>query len=276
MDEQIIFIYCLSDEIMQSLHVADNHQCRMTSAEIMTFVLVSALHYQCNYKKTRLVMMAHRYFSKILSESRLVRRIHQIPSEVWMLAFTICKGMISSQTSNEFIVDSFPVPVCRNNKIFRCKLLRGKEYHGYNASKKSFFYGIKVHMIVDLNGVPMEFLFTAGSETDIRAFKRFECDLPPNSKLYADKAYNDYEYEDLMGDVLGVSLVPKRKCNSKRTNNRFDDYFLSIHRNKVETTFSSIICLMPRSIRAVTARGFFLKVFFFILGYSVKRLFPIG
>jgi hypothetical protein len=272
MDEQAIFIFCLCDEIVKELHIHDDSQCHMTSSEIMTFVLISALHYQCNYKKTRLVLSAHRYFSKMLSESRLNRKIHLIPCEAWMTAFTICKALITSGSSKEFIVDSFPVPVCQNNKIFRCKLLKGKEYHGYNASKKWYFYGIKVHMIIDTKGLPIEFIFTPGSETDIRAFKRFECDLPVDSRIYADKAYNDYMYEDLMNEILDVRLIPKRKTNMKRANNVYDDYLLSAKRNRIETTFSSIVSLMPRSIHAVTTKGFYLKVFFFIFGYTVKQL----
>jgi hypothetical protein len=146
MDLQAIFIYCLSEEIIFSINFKDDSQCKMSSAEIITFVIISALYYQCNYRKTRLVMLSHRYFSKILSHSQLVRRIHQIPDHVWLLAFHICKEILGTKNHQEFIVDSFPVPCCQNNKIFRCRLFRGKEYRGYTASKKSYFFGIKTQL----------------------------------------------------------------------------------------------------------------------------------
>jgi hypothetical protein len=82
MDLQAIFIYCLSDEILSNLNFKDDPQCKMTSAEVVTFVIISALHYQCNYRKTRLVALSHKYFPKILSHSQLVRRIHQIPEHI--------------------------------------------------------------------------------------------------------------------------------------------------------------------------------------------------
>ena len=179
---QTIFIYCLCDEVVQSLAIKDDAQCKMTTAEVMTFVLLSSIHYKCNYQTTRHVIIANRFFSKMLSYSRLIRRIHAIPEKAWIIAFQVCQQSLTRKNNNFYIVDSFPVPVCQNNKIFRCKLLQGKSYHGYTASKKSYFWEIKVHMIVDLQGVPIEFLFTPGSESDIRAFRRFNLNLPPSSK----------------------------------------------------------------------------------------------
>ena len=41
-------------------------------------------------------------------------------------------------------------------------------------------------------------------------------------------------------------------------------------RNRVETVFSCITRLMPRTIRARTESGFCLKIFSFILGYIIN------
>jgi Transposase DDE domain len=114
-------------------------------------------------------------------------------------------------------------------------------------------------MIINLQGIPVEFVFTPGSEADVQGFKRFECDFMNESKIYADKAYTDYIQEDLLQEACGIQMVPKRKKNSKRKNSPFNDFFLSLNRNKIETTFSAIVNLMPRCIRAVTAKGFCLK-----------------
>ena len=189
------------------------------------------------------------------------------------MIFQICKETLKVKNGQEFIVDSFPVPCCQNNKIFRCKILKGKEYRGYTASKKTYFFGIKVHMITTVQGIPVEFVFTPGSESDVRGLRRFECDLREGSILYADKAYTDYIQEDLLQDACQITLLPKRKKNSTRQNSAHEDFFLSLKRNRIETTFSSITHLMPRCIQATTSRGFFLKVLFFILGYTVKRVF---
>ncbi|RKZ92795.1 MAG: hypothetical protein DRR19_03185 [Candidatus Parabeggiatoa sp. nov. 1] len=46
-------------------------------------------------------------------------------------------------------MDSFPVPVCDNIRIKRCKIYQDDEYRGYVLSQTSFFYGIRVHMVVN-------------------------------------------------------------------------------------------------------------------------------
>ena len=47
-------------------------------------------------------------------------------------------------------------------------------------------------MIVDVHGVPIEFVITPGSVANIRSLSIFTIDLPDHSVLYADKTYTHY------------------------------------------------------------------------------------
>ena len=38
-------------------------------------------------------------------------------------------------------------------RISRCKLLKGKQWRGYNASKWEYFFGVKVDLIVTKGGI---------------------------------------------------------------------------------------------------------------------------
>ena len=107
----------------------------------------------------------------------MIRRIHQIHENTWMIIFSICRNFIHDESSKDYIVDSFPVAVCQNYKRFRCKLFPGKKFHGYTAFKKPYFFGIKVHMIVSSKAIPIEFVFSLGSEADIRGLHRLEIGL---------------------------------------------------------------------------------------------------
>jgi hypothetical protein len=84
------------------------------------------------------------------------------------MVFTALQVFLRDENKDVFIVDGFPVPAYQNHKSFRAKIFNTKGYHGYTASKKQYFFGIKVHMIVDVDGVPIEFLFTPASD-EIRA-----------------------------------------------------------------------------------------------------------
>jgi hypothetical protein len=91
------------------------------------------------------------------------------------MVFHVFKMYLHKNKSECFIVDSFPVSAYENHKSYRDKIFRGKEFYGYSSSKKQFFFGIKVHMIVDEFGVPIEFCFTSGKTSDIAGLKLLPC-----------------------------------------------------------------------------------------------------
>jgi hypothetical protein len=71
-------------------------------------------------------------------------------------------------------------------------------YRGYIARKNRYFYGRKVHLMVTTDGQPVECFLTPGAYSDVRALKTFAFDVPEGSQMYADKAYNDDEREDVL------------------------------------------------------------------------------
>jgi len=193
MDTKMIFLFCICDEFLKAIGHKDDEQCQMFTAEVMTFAIASALFFQGNYKRARYILLNQNYFTKILSLSRLNRRLLRIQPDLWQQILLLCRYVFSDSNCKEYIIDSFPVPVCQNCRILRCKLFPLKNFHGYCASKKMYFLGIKVHMIISKDGFPVECIFTPGSESDAKALRRFEIDLEQSSYLYGDKAYNDYE-----------------------------------------------------------------------------------
>jgi hypothetical protein len=90
-----------------------------------------------------------------------------------------------------------------------------KSLRGYIASKRRYFYGLRVHLVVSGAGQPVEFSLAAGSHSDVKVFKELELDLLEGSMIFADKAYTDYEYEELLKEV-GLQQKAQRKKNSKR------------------------------------------------------------
>lgn len=274
--DQSIVTYCICDEVTRALNINDDAQCRMTTSEIMAFAIMAATLFGGDYKRARLITLHHKYFNNMLSHSRLVRRIHMVPDCAWMLVFSALKIYLRNPKNKRFIVDSFPVKAYENHKSFRARIFSDKKYHGYNATKKSYFFGIKVHMIVDIDGVPIEFSFTPGSTSDLRALKSLSIDLPPGAMLLADRAYNDYRFERELHEVEEVKLLAKRKRASRKPHSDEEAHEIRTYRNRIETVFSSITSRMPRYIRARTEEGFYLKMMFYILAYMVNLFFPLS
>ena len=116
---------------------------------------------------------------------------------------------------SEYVIDSLPVPACDNIRIQRCTLLQGEEHRGYIASKRRYFFGLKVHLLITGSGWPVEFVLTPGATADVQALKLLELDLPPGSLLHGDRAYTDYQEEDLLQEAAGVTLQAQRALSKK-------------------------------------------------------------
>src|ERR1700722_4277697 len=123
MEDTIITMYCLCDDFLIAFGHTDDPQSQMSTSEIMTVALVAAAYYHGNIECARLYLKNHGYFSRVLSKSRLNRRLLSIPEEIWRGLFSILAGIFHSMNpTNEYIVDSMPVPVCDNIRIRRCRI----------------------------------------------------------------------------------------------------------------------------------------------------------
>ena len=267
MDTQIVAIYCFCDDVLKGLQHHEDKQRRMSDAEIMTTSIVSSLFFGGNMEKSCVFMQEHGYIPTMLEKSRFNRRQHMI-ADLFLVVFDLL-GDVWKQLNEEsvYVIDSFPVSACDNYRIPRCHLYQGEKWRGYQASKRRYFYGLKIHLMVTEHGQPVEFFLTPGSWSDTRALKMYNFDLPEGSLLTGDKAYTDYAFEDLLEEVQ-IDLQPLRKKNSKRPISAWVTYLLACYRKVIETTGSMIERLLPKHIHAVTARGFELKVAIFVLATS--------
>jgi len=207
----------------------------------------------------------------MLSKSRFNRRLHRLSGWVETLLQVLGEIWTQLNTDSVYLIDSFPIPVCDNIRISRAKPYQDEAYRGYIASKRRYFYGLKLHLLVTATGQPVECFLTPGAFGDVDALDHFYFDVPSGSRMYADKAYNDYVLEDLLHEASQVHLLPFRKKNSKRPLPPYVVFVQQVTRKLIETTGSVLEHLFPKTIHAVTARGFELKVLLFVLAYSINN-----
>lgn len=274
MELEITTIFLLCDELLTTLNIREDIQIHMNNAEVMTVAITAARYFHGHLRNTREFLLEHNYIPNMLSESRLNRRLHAIPDFVWGALFAIlAETFKSTNTDQEYCLDSVPIPVCDNIRIDQARLYQGEAYRGYIASKRRYFFGLRVHMIVTASGQPVEFILRPGAEADVSVFKDLNFDLPDNAECYADKAYNDYTFEDLLKEAARITFKPVRKKNSKRaTDSYVITHYEQYRRKRIETSFSQITNFFPKHIHAVTRRGFELKVVFFILAFAIQFL----
>ena len=270
MDDKIIATFCLCDDLLKAMHHQEDRQCQMNDAEIMTTAFVAALFFRGNHESARAMLQQHGYIPHMLSKSRFSRRLHRIRELFIVLFDLLAQTWKTLNTDTIYVIDSIPIAVCDHIRIRRSKIYSDEDFRGYQASKKRYFYGLKVHLMVTKDGQPVECFLTPGSFGDVDALKSYAYELPDGSIMYADKAYNDYEIEDLLNEVEHIQLIPMRKKNSKRALPPSISFVQSYHRKRVETAGSLIEQMLPKSIHAVTAQGFELKVALFVIASSLN------
>jgi hypothetical protein len=271
MDSQIVAVFCLCDDMLKGLHQSQDPQCQMTDSEVMTTAIVAALHFGGNFEKARAMLQEQGYIPQMLGKSRFNRRLHRIAPLFLTLLRLLGETWKELNEHSIYILDSFPVLSCDNYRIPRSRRYQGEVWRGYQASKKRYFYGLKIHVLVTEHGQPVEFFLTPGSYSDTTAFRFYDFDLPDQAWMTGDKAYNDYVVEDVINEA-GLRMKPIRKENSKRPFEPWIFYAQSTYRKMVETAGSMIERLLPKHIHSVTAQGFELKVGLFVLASSINAL----
>lgn len=272
MDTQIVAVYCLCDDLLKALYHHEDRQCQLSDAEVMTVAITAMLYFRGNYETARRFLHEQGYLPQTLSKSRFNRRLHRI-ADLFLSLFSLLGETWKDLNENSiYVIDSFPIAACDNYRICRSRRYRGEVWRGRQASKRRYFYGLKVHVMVTEQGQPVEFFLTPGSKSDTTALKWYHFDLPEGAWVTGDKAYTDYTVEDIFQEAQRY-LSPLRKLNSKRPVKPWMHYLQASYRKVVETTVSLIEKLLPKSIHAVTARGFELKVAIFVLACSITYLF---
>ena len=273
MVNEIIVVYAIVDDLLKAIGHREDIRCQMSDAEIITTALVAAMFFNGNHKQACEYMKEHKFISRMLEKSRFNRRLHRLSMLINDLFHQL--GMIIKYLSKdtEYLLDSFPVPLCDNIRIFNAKLIHSEQFRGYIASKKRYFYGVRVQLLTTKTGIPVEFVLLPGSANDVRALNALPLNLPPHSEVYADSAYTDYGAEDDLKQSETIELKVMRKKKSKRPDSPCQQYIKQQTRHYIETVFSSITRVFPKSIHAVTYDGFLLKLEAFLMAFTLQQAF---
>lgn len=268
MDAHIVAVYCLCTDMLSALHHRNDPQCHLTDAEVMTIAIAAAIFFSGNYALTCAFLHEQGYMRRVLSPSRFNRRLHLI-KDLFLTLFAVLDTYWKElNVASQYIIDSFPIATCHNIHIRRSRRYRGETYRGYIASKRRYFYGVRLHLMVTATGEPVEFFLTPGADTDTSGLAWYPFDLPNGAKVIGDKAFNHYRIEDDLASV-GITLAPLRKQNSKRAIPPWETYLRSTMRKAIEMVGSELMRRFPKTIHAVTAVGFELKIVLFLLAYSL-------
>ena len=166
-------------------------------------------------------------------------RFNRLVTALFTVIKEIRKNLPKNENSECKIVDSFPLTINKFGRAFFGKKLREYSSYGYCASKKEKYYGMKVHVVTDLYGNPIEYLLTKANIDDRDALYELS-DMTTIQILIGDKGYIGIVNEVLKKEK-GIRLYALKRGNSKNPLPKQFRNMISKFRRRIESTFNQLI-----------------------------------
>ena len=130
-------------------------------------------------------------------------------------------------TDDVWVVDSTPVECGRSRETARRSDLAGWAQYGYCASHSRWFWGLRLHLVCTLHGLPVAFALT-GARADERqtlldmlAADPVLAAARPGQVIIGDKNYYGRDFEATLATAGLILLRPARKGEPARAGAQF-------------------------------------------------------
>jgi Transposase DDE domain len=121
-----------------------------------------------------------------------------------------------------WLVDSTPIECGRSRETAKRSALAGWAQYGYCASHSRYFWGLRLHLVCTLHGLPVAVALTGAKADERQVLLDLLAGEPqlvaarPGQVLLADKNYYGREFERMLSE-LGLRLLrPARKGEASR------------------------------------------------------------
>ena len=226
MIDKIIKIFCSVDDFCKEIdkvmegHLLGtegpkklrNRKFSMSDSEVITILI---LFHLMNYRDLKHFYINHvqknmkSEFPVTVSYNRFVelQRKAFLPMCIYLKSFRLgtCTGIS--------FIDSTPIKAChikreKQNKVFKGLAIKGQCSIGW-------FFGFKLHLVINDKGEIIDFLFTPGNTDDRQPLKDKNFHKKLFGKLFGDKGYiSQTLFEEMFID--GIHLITKPRKNMKK------------------------------------------------------------
>lgn len=175
----------------------------------------------------------------------------------------------SMPLSQYFVIDSFPLAVCKFGRARYCRSFRsdGANY-GKCPSKKETYFGYKVHALITLEGFITSFEVTPASVDDREGLRDMVINQP-GLVVLGDKGYVGETLTQEM-KTQGICLMSLKRSNSKQDWPRPVRQLIFRLRRRVETVFSQLSeQLNAERVIAKSFQGLCVRLVNKILAYNL-------
>ena len=203
----------------------------MSASEIVTITVLFHLsgartfkHFYIGYVQKHL----GQEFPNTVSYNRFVELMHSNILPLTLYMKTCCLG----ECTGISFIDTTPIRACKNKRTAQNKVF--KDIATVGKSTMGWFYGFKLHIIVNDKGELLDFIITQANVDDRTPLKEDNFLKKIFGGLYADKGYISKELSSLLFDQ-GLHLVTGIRNNMKNVMMTMRDKILPRKRSVIET-----------------------------------------
>ena len=237
----------------------------LTLSEMMTIYIGFHLSHHTNFKSYYKDFLSVHYkhlFPNLIS----YERFNQSQNRLFMPLMLYINNRCLGQCTGISYVDSTTLPVCHIKREKQHKVFKGIAQK--SKSTMGWFFGFKIHLIINDKGEILSFCFSRANvddrDTKIMAIMTKEV----FGKLFGDRGYIDQKLAEYLWND-GVELIYKRRKNMKSMNLSDTDKILLRKRALIETVNDELknICSIQHT-RHRSLQGFLNNALSALIAYQ--------
>jgi hypothetical protein len=201
---------------------------RLSDAELVTLAVLQAL--LGHTSESRWLRHARRHlghlFPYLPHQPGYNKRLRAAAGLI-MAVIRVLAADTSLWTDDVWVVDSTPVECGRSRETARRSALAGWAQYGYCASHSRYFWGLRLHLVATLGGLPIGFALTGAKADERQTLLALLAADPalvadrPGQVLIADRHYYGTSFETALAAAGLTLLRPARKNEPARPGTRF-------------------------------------------------------
>ena len=201
-------------------------------------------------------------FPDLVSYNRFIELSHRVAVPFMLFLHYKCKG----ECTGISFIDSTILRVCHNKRIKRNKVFKG--FAKVGKSTVGWFFGFKLHLIINDKGEILSFYLSQGNVSDNNAKIITKMTKEIFGKVFGDKGYINKALADLLFDD-GIQLITAVRRNMKQKALSNEEKLLLRKRSVIETVNDELknICQVEHT-RHRSLAGFILNIMGAIAAYS--------
>lgn len=236
--DQLTDIYCFLDDFLKShpelaqWRQSNNTEPKFSDAEVITIALMQG-YFECATLKGAYLLVAANApgaFPHLCSYQQWLQRVHALTPLIGRLLLEAASR--AEPRISLHLIDSKPIPLSHPLRHGRVRLLR-EDGAWFGKTKKGWFFGFKLHAIVDQRGLIVGALLTPAN-TDDRDPALALAWTVDGGLCLADLGYRGKKVQELLLEEADLLLLTPADAQGRQR------ALLSSLRERVETTFSQL------------------------------------